>query len=136
MMSRSLQSLCARTALPLALALRLLSPDGLAALQQAGINDFYMQYFQAEGVAEAEFEQDVAATLRAELNRALGDGDLSSGFVLTLERGREAEFLARVSHPHVAQLLDAGVTADNLEDTLDIWRQLVEIFEREIIGAR
>ena len=32
--------------------------------------------------------------------------------------------------------LDAGVTADNLEDTLDIWRQLVEIFEREILGAR
>jgi len=32
--------------------------------------------------------------------------------------------------------LDAGVTADNLEDTLDIWRQLVEIFEREVIGAR
>lgn len=32
--------------------------------------------------------------------------------------------------------LDAGVTADNLEDTLDIWRQLVEIFERDILGAR
>ncbi len=32
--------------------------------------------------------------------------------------------------------LDAGVTADNLEDTLDIWRQLVEIFEREILGSR
>ncbi len=31
---------------------------------------------------------------RDALNRALGDGDLSSGFVLTLERGREAEFLA------------------------------------------
>ena len=32
--------------------------------------------------------------------------------------------------------LDAGVTADNLEDTLDIWRQLLEIFEREILGLR
>jgi hypothetical protein len=30
--------------------------------------------------------------------------------------------------------LDAGVTADNLEDTLDIWKQLVEIYEREILG--
>jgi hypothetical protein len=29
--------------------------------------------------------------------------------------------------------LDAGVTGDNLEDTLDIWRQLVEIYEREIL---
>jgi hypothetical protein len=32
--------------------------------------------------------------------------------------------------------LDAGVTSDNLEDTLDIWRQLLEIYEREVIGAR
>lgn len=32
--------------------------------------------------------------------------------------------------------LDAGVTADNLEDTLDIWRQLVDIYEREILGTR
>lgn len=32
--------------------------------------------------------------------------------------------------------LDAGVTADNLEDTLDIWRQLVEIYEREILGKK
>ncbi len=30
--------------------------------------------------------------------------------------------------------LDAGVTADNLEDTLDIWKQLVEIYERDILG--
>ena len=32
--------------------------------------------------------------------------------------------------------LDAGVTADNFEDTLDIWRQLLEIFERDILGNR
>lgn len=32
--------------------------------------------------------------------------------------------------------LDAGVTGDNLEDTLDIWRQLVEIYEREILEKR
>jgi hypothetical protein len=30
--------------------------------------------------------------------------------------------------------LDAGVTADNLEDTLDIWRQLVDIYERDVLG--
>ena len=30
--------------------------------------------------------------------------------------------------------LDAGVTASNLEDTLDIWRQLVEFFERDMLG--
>jgi hypothetical protein len=32
--------------------------------------------------------------------------------------------------------LDAGVTGDNLEDTLDIWRQLVEIYEREILNRK
>ena len=31
--------------------------------------------------------------------------------------------------------LDAGVTADNLEDTLDIWKQLVEVYERDILGV-
>lgn len=30
--------------------------------------------------------------------------------------------------------LDSGVTADNLEDTLDIWRQLLETFERELLS--
>jgi hypothetical protein len=32
--------------------------------------------------------------------------------------------------------LDAGVTADNFEDTLDIWRQLLEIYERDLLPAR
>jgi putative sensory transduction regulator len=32
--------------------------------------------------------------------------------------------------------LDAGVTADNFEDTLDIWKQLVAIFERDILGYK
>jgi hypothetical protein len=31
---------------------------------------------------------------------------------------------------------DAGVTADNFEDTLDIWRQLLEIYERDILGLK
>lgn len=32
--------------------------------------------------------------------------------------------------------LDAGVTADNFEDTLDIWKQLVAIYESEILGLK
>jgi hypothetical protein len=32
--------------------------------------------------------------------------------------------------------LDAGVTADNLEDTLDIWHQLIKVYESEILGLR
>lgn len=38
--------------------------DLLSALEQAGIHDFYMQYFQTPGVAEAELEHDPAASIR------------------------------------------------------------------------
>jgi pimeloyl-ACP methyl ester carboxylesterase len=38
--------------------------DFLSALEKRGIKRFYMQYFQDEGVAEAEFERDIAQTLR------------------------------------------------------------------------
>jgi len=44
------------------------SPPGrvemLSALRQAGIQTFYMQYFQTPGVAEAELERDVTASIR------------------------------------------------------------------------
>jgi pimeloyl-ACP methyl ester carboxylesterase len=39
----------------------------LETLRQGGITNFYWQYFQPPGVAEAEFERDVAATMRATL---------------------------------------------------------------------
>jgi pimeloyl-ACP methyl ester carboxylesterase len=39
----------------------------LETLRQNGISNFYWQYFQKPGVAEAEFERDVAATMRATL---------------------------------------------------------------------
>jgi len=39
----------------------------LETLRQSGITNFYWQYFQPPGVAEAEFERDVAATMRATL---------------------------------------------------------------------
>jgi len=32
--------------------------------------------------------------------------------------------------------LDAGVTADNFEDTLDIWKQLIAIYESDILGLK
>jgi pimeloyl-ACP methyl ester carboxylesterase len=47
--------------------------DLLTALRQQGIEDFYIQYFQAPGVAEAELEQDVARTIR--LVQFNGSGD-------------------------------------------------------------
>ena len=45
----------------------------LEALRQAGITNFYWQYFQTPGVAEAEFERDVALTMRAILGGGFSD---------------------------------------------------------------
>lgn len=38
--------------------------DLLSALKQQGIHDFYMQYFQTPGLAEAELERDASASIR------------------------------------------------------------------------
>ena len=48
--------------------------DLLSALEQQGVQTFYMQYFQTPGVAEAEFERDVEATLRRLYYSSSGDG--------------------------------------------------------------
>jgi pimeloyl-ACP methyl ester carboxylesterase len=45
----------------------------LSALAQQGVSNFYMQYFQAPGVAEAELERDVEASLRRILYSGSGD---------------------------------------------------------------
>ena len=48
--------------------------DLLSALAKRGVHDFYMQYFQVPGVAEAELEADVAATIRRLTFSLSGDG--------------------------------------------------------------
>jgi pimeloyl-ACP methyl ester carboxylesterase len=45
----------------------------LESLRESGITDFYWQYFQTPGVAEAEFERDVASTMRLVLGRGVSD---------------------------------------------------------------
>ena len=48
---------------------------------KSGITNFYWQYFQTPGVAEAEFERDVAATMRIVLRaRVLRSGGASISF--------------------------------------------------------
>jgi pimeloyl-ACP methyl ester carboxylesterase len=78
------------------------SPPGpvefLAALQQAGIRDFYMQYFQAPGVAEAEFERDIAATLRRIYYSGSGDAPEGATFG---RLGANAGFLGNTVDPAV-----------------------------------
>ncbi len=48
--------------------------DLLAALEQRGVRTFYMQYFQTPGVAEAELEADVEATIRRITFSMSGEG--------------------------------------------------------------
>ena len=53
--------------------------DWLSALSQAGVNDFYMQYFQTPGLAEAELERDVGASIRRIHFSASGEGQALLG---------------------------------------------------------
>ncbi|MEO8320480.1 MAG: alpha/beta hydrolase [Bradyrhizobium sp.] len=47
----------------------------LDSLRAGGVDNFYWQYFQTQGVAEAEFERDVPATMRKILGRGVSDPD-------------------------------------------------------------
>jgi pimeloyl-ACP methyl ester carboxylesterase len=68
----------------------------LASLRQQGIENFYMQYFQTPGVAEAEFEKDVAASLRRIYFSGSGDAPEGTSFgVLKTGQG----FLASTNDP-------------------------------------
>jgi pimeloyl-ACP methyl ester carboxylesterase len=72
--------------------------DLLSAMEKIGINDFYMQYFQAPGVAEAEFERDVEATVRRIQFSSSGDAPERASFGrVDFEKG----FLAGTVDPDV-----------------------------------
>jgi len=45
----------------------------LDSLRAGGVTNFYWQYFQTPGVAEVEFERDVATTMRKILGRGVSD---------------------------------------------------------------
>jgi pimeloyl-ACP methyl ester carboxylesterase len=45
----------------------------LDSLRAGGVTNFYWQYFQSPGVAEAEFERDIAATMHKILGRGVSD---------------------------------------------------------------
>jgi pimeloyl-ACP methyl ester carboxylesterase len=49
----------------------------LDALSNNGITNFYWQYFQTPGIAEAEFERDIARTMRTLLGRGFSDPNAS-----------------------------------------------------------
>lgn len=82
--------------------------DLLAALRAAGITGFYMQYFQAPGVAEAELERDVGASIRRIHFSGSGDGPEGAAFgVLAPGKG----FLDAMVEPAV---LPAWLTTEDI----------------------
>jgi pimeloyl-ACP methyl ester carboxylesterase len=81
--------------------------DLLTMLEGHGITSFYMQYFQTPGVAEAELEADVAASLRRITYSLSGDG--KGGVATVLKPG--TGFLHNTEDP-VA--LPAWVDANDL----------------------
>jgi pimeloyl-ACP methyl ester carboxylesterase len=95
------------------------SPPGqvefLGALAKRGIENFYMQYFQTPGVAEAELERDVEASLRRIYFSGSGDGPERATFgMLAPNKG----FLANTVDP---ETLPSWLSRDDLAS----WRGCV-----------
>lgn len=82
--------------------------DLISALEKQGVQNFYMQYFQTPGVAEAEFERDVAASIRRIHFSGSGDAPGQASFGM-LAPG--AGFLANTVDPEV---LPAWMSADDV----------------------
>ncbi len=70
--------------------------DLVSALEKQGASDFYIQYFQTPGIAEAEFERDVSASIRRIHFSGSGDAPKQAGFGM-LAPG--AGFLANTIDP-------------------------------------
>jgi pimeloyl-ACP methyl ester carboxylesterase len=71
----------------------------LAALSQAGIHDFYLQYFQTPGRAEAELERDVGASIRRIHFSASGEGKALLGRAVFGAVERDKGFLGHLIEP-------------------------------------
>ncbi len=60
----------------------------LAQMRKRGIHNFYIQYFQTPGIAEAEFEADVATALRRTYFSGSGDAPEGASFgLIDVQRG-------------------------------------------------
>jgi len=82
--------------------------DLLAALEKQGIHDFYMQYFQAPGVAETEFERDPEATIRRVHFSGSGDAPPRTTF------GRLAPGAGYLDNTVDPETLPAWMTAEDV----------------------
>ncbi len=77
----------------------------LDTLRESGITNFYWQYFQTPGVAEAEFERDIGLTMRTLLGRGFSDPAAS----LFIEKGKGFLGDARPDRPLPPWLSEADL---------------------------
>jgi pimeloyl-ACP methyl ester carboxylesterase len=78
----------------------------LDTLRESGITNFYWQYFQTPGIAEAEFERDVGLAMRTLLGRGFSDPaslfvEDGKGFLGNPQRRPAVAALARRSRPRL-----------------------------------
>jgi pimeloyl-ACP methyl ester carboxylesterase len=78
----------------------------LETLRESGITNFYWQYFQTPGVAEAEFERDVGLSMRTLLGRGFSDPAAS----LFIEDGKGFLGDARADRPLPDWLTEADLS--------------------------
>ena len=90
----------------------------LAGLRAMGIETFYWQYFQTPGVAEAELEADVGASLRRILFTGSGDAPLGRTLDLLLPKG--GGFLDLTINP---ETLPDWLTQSDLETMVAAYRR-------------
>lgn len=89
--------------------------DLLSGLRAMGIERFYMQYFQTPGVAEAELQADVAASLRRITYSLSGDGAGGVATVLAPDTG----FLHNTQDPvELAKPMPAWVNPADLDHAI------------------
>jgi hypothetical protein len=94
-------------------------------------SDYLIQFYECENGATCNSVQFVTqATKPATLTP-----DAANAFNIRWRYVRLTYDAAQVKMQMDVNL-DAGVTADNFEDTLDIWRQLLAIYERDVLGLR
>jgi pimeloyl-ACP methyl ester carboxylesterase len=83
----------------------------LETLRQNGVTNFYWQYFQPVGIAEAEFERDVALTMRTLLGRGFSDPlstlDVADGKGFLGDRSTNPALPDWLSEADLAHFVDA-----------------------------
>jgi pimeloyl-ACP methyl ester carboxylesterase len=77
----------------------------LDTLRESGITNFYWQYFQTPGIAEAEFERDIGLTMRTLLGRGFSDPAAS----LFVEDGKGFLGEANTDRPRADWLTEADL---------------------------